>query len=282
MPFLNESNLFTVQQLDLENKLILPTSQLLDRIVFKSNMLYQDIHNVLINTYTSAAANVRQILESPLEKMMSWYDQAAASGAELYTLTHMQLNQLYQDAAKVALKAHSQVATAAKQIYEHPKDTATAWYQQASHESAGLVAKMQAEIHPVYQQLHVNISKVKDNTIQDLQTFLDHPQQTTIAVLEPVTRNAAAVIEQAEKNLLFLKNSPEQFLASAFTPVTNYLSTQTESTKTALLNSYSTLVDLTNLLASQPNAAFHAIYNKTLSALLDVYFTLISSLLVAV
>lgn len=280
MPILNESDLFTVRQLDIENKLILPTSRLYDRISFKFNALCQDIHNALINAYGSAAANARRIYEHPLETVTSWYQHAADKSAAFYDQVNLQMNTLYRDVSNTAAEVQSSVAAIAKRIYEHPGETAAALYEQAGNKSTALYTEIQAEVQPVYQHWQVNISTAKDKTVQSLQAFLDHPQEATLEVLKPVTSNAAAASEQAERYLQLFMDNPEQFLVSAVAPAANYLSLQTESAKTALINTYYALGDMFGLLASQPTAALHAMYTKALSALLDVYFDVISSLLV--
>jgi hypothetical protein len=282
MPIFNESDLYNVRQLDIENKLILPTTRLYDRISFKFNSLYQDVHNALMNAYGSAATNARQIYEHPLETVTVWYQHSANIGTDFYEHINLQCHTLYRNISNVAVDTHSSVAALAKQIYEHPSETAAAWYEQAGNKSAALYAQVQAEVQPVYQQWLVNISSVKDKTVQDLQAFLNNPEQKALAVLEPVTRNAAVATEQAERYMQLFLNNPEQFLVSAVTPVANYLSLQTESAKITMFNTYYALVDMFSLLASQPSATLHTLYNKTLSSLLDVYYDVISSLLVTV
>lgn len=225
MPIFNAPDFFTIRQLDLENKLYLPTSKLYSQVRFQLNDMYQDIHNVLID-------------------------------------------------------AHNVVASSAKQVYEHPLETMTAWYEQAGNSSAALYDQIRETVLPVYQNWHVKIITGKEHTLQHLKAFWNDPEQTTRAALEPVTRTIASASELAEKNLQLFLDNPEQFMVSATAPVTTYLASLTESSKVVLLDAYDALTELFSLLASQPSATLQALYHNALSSLLDVYYDVISSFLV--
>ena len=69
---------------------------------------------------------------------------------------------------------------------------------------------------------------------------------------------------------------------TALAPITGYLSSLSENVEAILVSSYYALADLFSLLMAQPSATFQALYRNALSALLDVYFEVISSLLVMV
>ena len=120
----NQPDFLTIRQLDLENKLVLPTTKLYGQVGFQLKALYQDIHNVLIN-------------------------------------------------------AHSVVAAAAKQVYEHPVATLTAWYEQAAQTGAVLYAYAQTSVLPVYQDWQFQVNTAKQKTGQYLQAFWDNPEQVT-------------------------------------------------------------------------------------------------------
>ena len=225
MSIFNQPNFFTIQQLDLENKLILPTTKLYGQVAFQVNALYQDIRSALTD-------------------------------------------------------AHSVVATAAKQIYEHPVETMTAMYEQAGHRGGALYAQVHSYALPVYQRWQVNVTTGKEKTSQFLQAFWNNPEQVTLATFEPVTRHVAAIAERTEQNFQMFMDNPEQFVAIAIAPVTAYLGSFTEAAKGVLISSYYVLGDLLGLLMARPLATLQALYHNTLSALLDVYFDVISSFLV--
>lgn len=221
---INEQDLFSIQQLDLENKLFSPTSQLFSQVRFKLNNLYQDIQNTLID-------------------------------------------------------AHSVVASSAKQVYDQPVPTITAWYEQAKNSGTALLDETQTNILPAYQNMLAQWSTGKAHAIQHFHSFWENPEQTTLTALEPVIRYTTTVSAQAGHTLRLFLDNPEQFTAAALAPVNAYLISFTENSKVALINTYYALTDLFNLLAAQPLATLQATYHNTLSSLLDVYFNVISSFL---
>ena len=221
----NQSEFFAIRQLDLDNKLILPTTKLYSQVSFQLNALYQDIHSALIS-------------------------------------------------------AHSAVATAAKQVYEHPVETLTAWYEQAVHSGTALYAQVQNSVLPVYQDWQLKVNMGKGKTGQYLQAFWDNPEQVTLAAIEPVTRYASAVTEQSERYWQLFMENPEQFMVTALAPVTVSLASFGEQAEAVLISKYYALTDVFNLLLAQPAATLQASYRNALAALLDVYFDVISSLLV--
>ncbi len=220
----NQPDFFTTRQIDLENKLILPTAQLYNQVSFKVNALYQAIHNNLIDV-------------------------------------------------------HSRVATAAKQVYEHPVETLTALYEQTAYAGNTLYVEVQASALPVYQNWQVKVNSGKEATGQYLQAFWDNPDQVALATIEPLTRYVTAVGVQSERYWQLLLDNPEQLLTSALAPATGYLASLTQETEAVLISSYYVLAELFSLLMKQPSVTLQALYHNTLSALLEAYFDIISSLL---
>lgn len=221
----NDPDFFTLRQLDIENKIILPTTELVSQVNFQLKALYQDIRSVLLD-------------------------------------------------------AHQVVAITAKRIYDHPVETMTAWYEQGANAATVLYAQAQTVVKPVYQNWQVQVNTSKENTTQYLRAFLDNPEQVTVATLEPVTRYVTAVTEKSGEYWQMFIANPEQFMVTALAPVTAYLSTLTHDAEAVLLSSYYALADLSSLLLAQPSLTVQVLYHNTLSALLDVYFDIISSLLV--
>ncbi|MGR9085830.1 MAG: hypothetical protein ACU841_02005 [Gammaproteobacteria bacterium] len=224
MPVFNASDFLNVQQLDLENKLYLPTAKLYSQVRFQLNALYRDVADALRDVRSVVESTAREIFDRPLETMTAWYEQAGNRGADLYSQT---------------------------------------W----------------DSVVPVYQNWHARIVTGKEHTLQHLKSFWNNPEQTIRAALEPVNRAVASASELAEKNLQLFLDNPEQYAASAMAPVIDYLSTMTENSKAVLINSYSALVELLGMLIAQPSATLEAVYTNVLSALLDVYYAVISSLL---
>ena len=57
---LNQQDFLTLNQLDLDNKLILPTQKLLNQVNLQLNRLYQDIRSALIDAHSSVATTDRK------------------------------------------------------------------------------------------------------------------------------------------------------------------------------------------------------------------------------
>jgi hypothetical protein len=226
---LDKPDFIGIPQLDLENKLIMPTLKLYDQLSFKLNILYQDIRNTLID-------------------------------------------------------AHTYLAGAAEQFYDHPKETLSAWYDQVAYTSTNLYAQFENDLLPraetFYQQWQMQATVAVDTAGQYWNAFWENPEQMTLAAVEPVSRYFVSATEQTERYWQLFIENPEQFAIDAFTPVTNYLSSLTDSAEVALISSYYALLELFQVLMAQPVAAFQALYANTLSILLDTYYDVISSLLV--
>ncbi len=221
----NQPDLFTIRQLDLENKLISPTIKLYGQVSFKLNVLYQDIQAVLIDF-------------------------------------------------------HGKVAVAGKQLYDHPVETLISWYQQTTDTGNALYAQVQTSVLPIYQDWQVKVNAGKVATSQYLQAFWDNPDQVGLATIEPVTRYMTAISAQSEGYWQLLLDNPEQLIASVLAPVTGYLATLTQDVEATLISSYYALAEIFRLLMTQPSITLQALYHNTLAALLEVYFDIVSSLLV--
>ncbi len=195
---------------------------------------------------------------------------------KLYSQISFQFNTLYQDIRTALIDVHGVVATAAKQVYAHPIETLTTWYDSG----AVWYAQAQAAVLPVYQHWQVNVDRGKEKAVQYLQAFLDNPEQVAVATFDPVTRYATSIAEQSAEYWQAFMANPEQFMTAAFTPLTSYLVSLSVEAEAVLISSYYMLADLFSVLMAQPLATVQALYRNTLDALLEVYFEVISSLLV--
>lgn len=84
MTFSDNPNFLFPKDLDLENKLFLPTSRLFSQLNLQLQALYQDIHTALIDFHASMASSARQLYDQPGPTLAAWYDQAARRSDELY------------------------------------------------------------------------------------------------------------------------------------------------------------------------------------------------------
>jgi hypothetical protein len=285
MPMLSNSDFFTIPPLDVENKMIQPTVRLYQKLSFKFNTLSQDIQNTWLDMQSSTIAGIKQMYRHPDDTIRLWYGQAADTGAQLYARLNSEWQSLYQKMSQTALNVRDSIATTAQQFYEHPGPTVTAWYQHAGNKGNALIAEAQTELQPIYQQWQTTLTAGKtkaEQAVDHLQTLLEHPQQAALSALEPVARTAANASAQAEHYLQMFLAHPAEFIASMIAPLTAYIKSESAEAKAALIDTYYGLVDMANLIASQPGLMIHAFYNKTLAALLNVYYDVISSLLVTV
>jgi hypothetical protein len=227
MSFFNQPDFFTIRELDVENKLILPTKTLYNQTTFQLNSLYQDISSALINAHDIVAIHTKQLYLNPTKTLSVWYDQATAMS--------------------------------------------TAYYTQA-----------QAVVLPVYENWQAKLNTSKEKVIQNFQVFWDNPEQVTVATFQPLAQYVTDATKQSSQYLKLFMDNPEQFLSSAFAPVTYYLSSLSDDAEAILISSYYALADLSKLLLEQPSATIQSIYHNALSALLDTYFDIISSLLVTI
>lgn len=184
---------------------------------------------------------------------------------ELYTQLNFKFNALYENIHAILSDAHSYLAAAAQQFYDRPVETLATWYGQAAYTTNNLYTEIQSHVSPIHESWGI---KAKE--------FWANPEQVTISTLEPVKRFAT---ENAEQYLQPFLDNPEQFLANAFAPVADYLTGITGSAESILIGSYYALLDLFKLLMEQPSEALRALYQSSLSGLLDVYYQAISSLL---
>lgn len=221
----NKSDFLAIPQLDLENKLVLPSHQLYGQMSFQVKALYQDIHDLLIS-------------------------------------------------------AHEVIALTAKHAYENPVTTFTAWYDQATQFSTNSYAQVHSTLLPLFQDWQGQFTVAKQEAGQYFQAFRENPEQVAQATFEPVTRLALAVTEQSEQHWHLFLQSPEQFISDLLAPISSFVKTFSADAEANLISSYYALAGVVDMLLAQPVVALRAMYSNTLSVLLDVYFDIISSMLV--
>lgn len=201
---------------------------------------------------------------------------------KLYTQVRFQLNTLYENICNLLVDAHAYVATLAKQVYTQPVETLTACYGQTAYTATTLYADAQSYVLPAYQQWATQFTVGKEQAVQFLQAFWRNPEQVALATLSPLKNYVVTATTYSEQCLQQLLDNPEQFLLNALAPINNYLNSFTDNAESILIGTYYALLDLFKLLMAQPSETVRALYQNSLSALLDVYFDAISSLLTMV
>lgn len=173
---------------------------------------------------------------------------------QLYQQLSSQASELFEQTKESALELHAKVAKSGLQLYEHPTETATLWKEQAIDKSNELYATFNNDIAPVvkadYQQLIGTLADYGLQSQQSFQIFLDNPEKVTV---EAFTTLNNALITFFEKSL-----------------DVSALMLDTITTKAE---------EIINLLIQQPIQTMEDIYYQTLSALLNSYFDIISSLI---
>jgi hypothetical protein len=71
----NDPDFINIPELDIENKLILPTLKLYEQFEFKFSAIYQDIRSILIDIHAYLADVALQWYQHPLETFSTCYDR---------------------------------------------------------------------------------------------------------------------------------------------------------------------------------------------------------------
>jgi hypothetical protein len=166
---LNKSDFFVLRDLDLENKLYLPTRQLYQQFSFQLNALYQDIRGTLIEAHTLVASTAKQVYDQPTETLTAWYDQAAYHGTLFYAQAHTDLMPTYIQARQFL------------QAFWHNPEQVTV-----------------AALEPVSRYA----SDIAGQSAHYWQTFVDSPEHVMATALAPVMDYLSALGDSGEALLL--------------------------------------------------------------------------------
>lgn len=210
---------------------------------------------------------------------LDWENKLFVPTINLYNQAAFQFNTLYESIRKLLIDAHTHVAMLAKQVYAQPRETLTAWYEQATYTTTALYTDVQSHVQPVYQDWMTQFVVGKEQADRFLQAFWRNPEQVALETLAPLKAHVTTITAYSEQYLQQVFADPEPFLLNAFAPMMNYLNSFMETAEAALISTYYALLELFKLLMAQPLETLKALYQNTLSALLDVYFDAISSLL---
>lgn len=180
---------------------------------------------------------------------------------KLYSQTVWQLNNLYQDIKTALTNFHSYVSAQGQQFYEHPVDTATAWYGQTVDFGARVYAAMSDRLLPkaeaIYQDTVADVVELGHQTSTFWQAFYENPEAFTASLIAPVTAKINSLVGVSG----------------------DYINASIDATGAYLMSLYAAMVDLFKLLLEQPGATLTALYQNTLALLLDSYYELVTSLL---
>lgn len=174
--------------------------------------------------------------------------------------THRLYNQLgtelaarYAESKNYLIDLHTQTASAAQQLYQHPVDTSTAWYQQAVFSGQQLYQTFNQQLWPeTVSQLGIWAVNTREWLLESqrvLQALADNYPRITADTVSHVRHNASMMLDLAMEKLRQLQ---------------------------------SLLVDVTTALMDAPLVTLENYVMGVLNALLSAYFELISALLLTV
>ena len=124
MSFFTHPDFFAIQQVDLESKLIQPTSQLYSQICEQLKTSY----NTLLDVHGQMAASAKQIYErSPMETLTEWSDVLQKNSNDLITLVKNDVipktADYYQQLAMSLAETRDNVKPVLQAAWNNPKQT---------------------------------------------------------------------------------------------------------------------------------------------------------------
>ena len=177
--------------------------------------------------------------------------------SKLYTQLNLQLDSLYRDARDALGEVHGAIALEAWRLYEQPLVAMTAWHDRAVEFAGETYANIHAAI---FGQL----------------------LPTAESTYRQLLMNAAEFGRQTQEFWRFFSENPEAVTVSLVESASEYFNAMVAAIQTYLANLYPAISELQDLLLEQPEATLMAFYQNTLSVLLDGYFQIISSFLIAI
>lgn len=128
MSFFTHPDFFAIQQVDLESKLIQPTSQLYSQICEQLKTSYNSTVNALLDVHGQMAASAKQIYErSPMETLTEWSDVLQKNSNDLITLVKNDVipktADYYQQLAMSLAETRDNVKPVLQAAWNNPKQT---------------------------------------------------------------------------------------------------------------------------------------------------------------
>lgn len=177
--------------------------------------------------------------------------------AQLFAHVKQQTTTAYQELKDVLLEAHSVISVEAKQVYEHPGETLNDWYQLAVENGTATYQEVVPKLAASYQQFESGLIDLNAQSKAFWTAFYADPEAFSVSLIEPLLAQLNGLMTQSQ----------------------SHLSSLTGQVETYLINTYSNLLQVSDLLMQQPVNTLNAVYQNSLAALLDIYAHIISSLL---
>ena len=178
MIFFDNQNFQFPQDLDLENKLFLPTSKLYAQLNVQLQTLYQDIRAALIDSHALLAASTKQLYEQPGPTLTAWYDQATSRAVEL----HAQINEellpkaqaFYQQLVVDVADAGRETQLYLQNFIENPEAVAAAAIQPVTAYLAAATEATEAALVSGYYALGSLLSQLMKQPAETLEASIHY------------------------------------------------------------------------------------------------------------
>lgn len=170
---------------------------------------------------------------------------------KLYYQIGEQLTILYSDIRRLLIDIHDHAAVMVRRFYDQPLESLNTWSDRLTAIGDDFRARVEYQWLP------------------DAEAFYRHWQARVIAESDA-----------AGASWRRFQDDPERFALDVLTAMANHLDSIADSIEALLINQYYVLSELLSWISSQPATAMQAAYHHALAKLLDIYYDIVSSLLV--
>jgi hypothetical protein len=177
--------------------------------------------------------------------------------AQLFVHVKQQTATVYDDLKDVLLETHRFISVEANQVYEHPGETLNEWYRIAIENGTTTYQEVVPKLAASYQQIETGLIDLNAQSKAFWTAFYADPEAFSVSLIEPLLAQLNGLMAQSQSHLSLLAGQVETYL----------------------INTYTNLLQVSELLMQQPVNTLNAVYQNSLAALLDIYAHIISSLL---
>jgi hypothetical protein len=169
----------TLRQLDLENKLVLPTAKLVAQVKAQLNDWYLNTCGTLLDFNGAMVAAAKQLYAHPVDTTAAWAEQIRIGSADLVAQAQSVALPIYQNCLAKASTGKEKTIQTLQAFWDDP--------QQATLETFAPAIRLASKAYGVLER--------------DLQFLLDNPGQYLVASLSPATAYLTSVADSAKTML---------------------------------------------------------------------------------
>lgn len=170
---------------------------------------------------------------------------------KLYYQIGEQLTILYSDIRSLLIDVHDHAAVMVRRFYDQPLESLNTWSDRLTAIGDDFRARVEYQWLP------------------DAEAFYRYWQARVVAESDA-----------AGASWRHFQDDPERFALEVLTAMANHLNSVADGIEALLINQYYVLSELLSWISSQPATAMQAAYHHALAKLLDIYYDIVSSLLV--